>query len=349
MQYSMGFHVWGHSPGFSGADANRVVCSTMDPIMGTQADVDTSVRAPPPGSLFVLGPYKTKDARYVAIKCITHETLQNMGSTPGIQGNGPGNLGQALINWNHTDDTAVPTPEMIKHAIDVLQREGLPPLQVLNICYTELVQRERERRTLVRMCEEDPSLMRKVRVITRLFWMYAMYLRRWKGPGTPYPVNAADTRTRVTWANMSPDLKHKMVAHGATGVRLTAVRPGTRRSNAIPADSINDDGRLDGMETQIQHSLRSRFDALTAREQEAVKAGFRIAHIYRMVDDSGFYVKRETLFDACFGGGYSLAMGNRCVRLTSLGMLGGTLTMGKLLFRTPPTWMLYEGSFAQIS
>lgn len=348
MQYKMGFHVWGHSPGFSGENARHVVCSTMDPVMGEQSDFDTSVAPPPAGSLFVLGPYKTSDERHVAIKCVTLETLEDTGHAP-PESDQSNMLGQILINWNHTSDTAVPTPQMIKHAIDVLRRQGLPELVLLNNVYEEQTQRERERRALAGMCEADAALMRQVRVIARLFWMYAMYLRRWKGPGKPYPVAESMTHTSVTSDNMSPDLKNKVVSHGATGIRLSDPRPGSsRRSNAIPADSINDEGRLDGMETQLQQALRARFDALTERQREAVEAGFRIGHLYRMIDGSGFYTQPETMFDACFGEDFSLAMGNRCVRLTSVGMIGGTLTMAKLLYKTPPTWMLYEGNFEQI-
>lgn len=347
MRFKTGFHVWGLSDGFHGPDAHRVICSAMDPMTGDTDEYDTAVTTPPPGSVLILGPYATDDVRRVAIKCVTLSVLREMNEFVGrlfLPGqNATDYLGQLFVNWNHTHDLTVPTPHMLHRAYETLRRVGHQTV-VLDVVAQVQQEYMAEKDRLVAKCQEEPSLMRRVRTTARMFWMYAMYLRRWKGPGTAYPIRAEDTRVRVTRANVSSALKNRFVSAHASGLRLSALE-----RNALPADVVNDEGRLDNMEMQLQEALRLQYDALSDDDRVLVGRAFRCAEPYRMVDGSGHWCSAEGMFDACFGHGHSLATGNRCVRIASLQLLGGVITLALRLYKNPPSWLLHEGILAPVA
>jgi hypothetical protein len=183
-----------------------------------------------------------------------------------------------------------------------------------------------------------PDFVKKARLLARLFFYLAMYQFRWAGPGRPYPIREAQTKTPVgTPANpISESLRGRMVVASASGVRLVT------RGQHPPADAVNQDNRLGNMEYALLHAIAAVVHTLTPAQTDIVRNAFRAGTSRHMIDGSGYWCAQESLLDVCMGG-YSIGAANRCVRLASKQILAGVHTTLAVLYRTPPAWSRYEG------
>jgi hypothetical protein len=123
-----------------------------------------------------------------------------------------------------------------------------------------LQQRERRLRT-ARVClTVTPQALDHLATLLRSSFLFAMYARRWRGPGHEYPLLDADTRRRVgTNARpVSAALKGARVSVLEDGVVRVDVDPREAGDEGFDADWVNTEGRLGNMETaHLQAAMMS--------------------------------------------------------------------------------------------
>ena len=341
LRLPQGLHVYGVSPHYSGDEALPLVCSVRGFFTFPAVDYDTrkgGADAPAPGSVLVLGPYADQNTGRMMLKCFRLEDL--LPEEDQIPLYARRHLMNAMTSMVAEGgdfsmlDSAAPTPAMLRAA-----NVELRSLNMDNAIFDDVAAEEEEfeahRRAAAR-----PPLLAKARLAARLFFYLAMYLYRWAGPGTPYPVVGPDA-SKITVGSedkpVSETLVGRGVRHTSAGVRLT-----TTASDPVAAE-INQDGRLGNMENAHLQALHALFDACTDDEKQKLRRAFRACTHFEKIDGSGFYTdgSGQSLFDMCVDTSdraYSVIQGRVCVRMAARSVLYGTLTVIPVLYKSPPAW-----------
>lgn len=325
-----GLHVWGASPAFAGADARRLVCHASN-FVGTDVHIDSAAAAPERGAVLVLGPYADAGDPVARLKCVLREDLEVGGFVTRATLN---ELGNSFLTPDF--DKTVPTAPMMRRANADLVAAGLPSIRTLDAMAES---EERAASLRRRLAGAGPERLRTYRLLARLFFQLSMYLYKWAGPGRPYPTTNDASQLPVGGAAnpVSEALRGKRVIASARGVRLVS------RGDHPPADAVNDERRLANMEHALLGSIRAAYDALPAAEATLVHDAFREGTLFDMCDGSGYWTRDESMFDRCFAPGFSIATGNRCVRVSARPLMTGALTVALALYKSPPAWTRFEG------
>ena len=200
-------HVWGVDALDPNQGGAPLVC-TVDSWVLDSETYDTRTRSQPqPGSVLMLGPYPVGTTG-TAVKCLPTSDVADGFDTPTNRTY----LGNYFMTTH--DDTTVPTGAMLLRASTRLFHiRGMrsPLFESMGLLEEELLQARRALRA-------DANLLPKARTLARLVFYLAMYLYRWGGPGTPYPItNETHSQTPVgSDANpISPKLIGRMVTSSA--------------------------------------------------------------------------------------------------------------------------------------
>lgn len=334
MQLPPGLYIWGISSVF---DARVLRCDAFDPIMYEHTTVDTSHADTTPvrGDVLSLGPYVNEEG-LVQMKCV-HKSVFMSSPLMDVE-----SFGSAWMDSTLTD-FYVPGLDMLRKAYNEYLAAGLTPPPSFRTMHDTQGGYYKERAALAKYTSTRPDSLKRVRLLCRLFFHFAMYLRRWAGPGRPYPITEGRSHTKVGRPSnpVSESIRDRMVtANGAVRLVTRGAHPS--------ADTINEEGRLANMEVAHMQAIRTVFDSMSEHEQKLVRYALRGGTRFSMADGWGYYMDAESLLDVCFGSVYSVAGGDRCVRLASKTILTSILTIVKHIYKTPPTWTRYEGTLDHV-
>lgn len=344
VNFSPNLYVYGLTPPFEGPDRIDLACSTFDPIMYETIQYDSRREPIPDGSVVVLGPYATGE-RGTTLKCIPVDLLQAM------SGDADGDV-QMLGSRFEVEigprkyDSRVPNEQMLYDCVQTLEFHGIRMGGMIVSAVVTLLRNEQYRKQMELHLSRDESglLQRKVRLLARLFFHLAMYLRRWAGPGRPYPIAYDRTRDNVGSPTnpVSASLRGKSVVAGSSGVRVV------KQTHSLPAadDLSSGTGRLEQMENAHLRAISDVLETLSEEDQAYVRLAFKSGTRYEMVGEdgfsSGYWTTTDSLVDMCLSPVHSVAAGDRCIRMTSADILYGVLTVIPHLYATPPTWTRFE-------
>lgn len=245
-------------------------------------------------------------------------------------------------------DSTVPSIAMMKAAARKAQALRVPSqykAAVANLvkCAAMLEERESALHALRRRAERDKKFQSVARRVLKNIFFLGMYSRRWAGPGTPYPVSVRETNRLV--------LHHKPISKELQNMHADVTSKGdvvvTRQDDGIgPADFVQD-GKLMNMVDAYQYSLAVAVEATTTEHRDFLISHMRMALTKDTVDGT-YWPSDETLWEALFLGDKCLAKANVCMRQLSLNLIMSCNMLSKVLYKTTPQWMVYEGALADI-
>ena len=190
---------------------------------------------------------------------------------------------------------------------------------------------------LSRLCLQDSAVQRSCRRLLRNLFMFAMYARRWAGPGTPYPIIDADTRRLVgKHKDVSEELLRRSPEISAAGNVVLSHRRGGSGSNDVEF------GKLVGM---IDAHLYGIVNSVESIGDETVKTFLQnhlpLALVQPTTDES-FWPSHELLWDVLFRDDKCVANQEVCSRQVSESLLATCTLLGRYLYKATPQWMVYE-------
>lgn len=173
---------------------------------------------------------------------------------------------------------------------------------------------------------QSKEAARGLKQLCEALFLMGMYQRKWKGPGTPFPMDEEDTVDAVTPASISPQLRGKRDADlgpldyigtasdGAAGVLVNLVRLNGRRAMQL----IDDSSWLDTAEAQNAFlelrpvSLHSR--ALEPRGSTPT----RLVHKLLPSPSTSALARLDHLVNRCLNGVECIRMGSARLVLTAM-------------------------------
>ena len=194
-------------------------------------------------------------------------------------------------------------------------------------CARDLARRASALSQLRSTCERDAELQRGARRFLRATFHFAMYARRWRGPGFPYPVEREGEPL-----SSAPSLR-------GMGVNVTPSGE-VRLKNGSGADRL-EAGRL---VTMVRACLKAAFlalDSLDEPRRRFLRSHLVCALPYRGVN--GRWPSEERLCTVLFG-----APRDGSVATDSAMVLHSCGLMSEVLYKTEPQWMKYEHELSDV-
>lgn len=209
------------------------------------------------------------------------------------------------------------------------------------ICTNELVQRKKKLSILRSKCIQRADLMKAVRRILQNVFMFAMYARRWAGPGTPYPISVRETRRLVgTHKPISPKLEGMAVYTTPTGDVKTRALHSDLDSRA---DTVENGKAMAMMDIYLLAVFTSIEAVSDASMRDFLKTHLLLAIPHQCTDGS-YWPAEELLWDALFG----VAQSTTCIRQVSAYLLHTCKMLAPMIYKTQPPWMFFEGVIDEI-
>jgi len=337
-----GLHVWGVSQHLREGVSPEFTCLLQDRTNFTDDRFINSRSNPPPaGSMVVLGPYLTPGGRF-AVKCISTSDLNI------VSDQDPAGMMRSIFSTIDGEmDFTIPSLRDVTLAVQQFQELGnVPPIiesysRYMMRIHSSMLDASRT---------GGQAFMKVLRLFARLFFNLGMYLRRWAGPGTPYPISREYTQIMVGSGRnpVSDSLVDMRVSFTLNGIR---VLDGGETSAFPMADTVGEEGRLENMEYAHMQCLIELYHSLGEGEKMAARNLFRRGMTAPVANEDGNFVtsESESLFDVCFLMNFSIANANRCVRISSGEIVQGVLVSLPYLYKTRPTWSRYEGYLADVA
>lgn len=288
----------------------------------------------------ILGPYPTEPTKVVMKRIPFAQVFETHEY--------PENIAIRFTSWR---DSVIPSFGMLKTFCD-----DLPPMPVnsvphvcksnANKCLSHLLERREMLMDLKRRCATSPDLMKVCRRVLRNVFYFAMYARRWAGPGTPYPIARSETNRNVgSHKAISPELKGMLVSVSSSGDVLLKESSGREGSGGEDAADYVSNGKAMAM---MNAHLFATFASVDSLPDPAVR-DFLISHILIAIPqpttDGTHWPAEERLWDTLFGGECSVATQGQqtCIRQISSTLLHTCTMLYPLFYKTQPQWMRYEG------
>ena len=312
---------------------------------------DDETRVPPTvANKLILGPYHTSRDE-IRIKCVDFESVF-------AEHKHPENVATRFYGSFGSNDRTIPSVAMMAQCKELLQKHGIQRNPSSRVkcnnfiwCTDALLERTATMRRLAVTCNRRPDLQRAARRLLRNLFFFTMYSRRWAGPGTPYPISAAETRRNVGQRNkpVSEELHDMTVTTSAIGDVILSENGGGG------ADTVRD-GKVTSMLDAYFLAVHNCVDAIpSAADRTLLKNAFMVA--IPLHDTNGScWPSHELVWDLFFSpDSRSVAQGQlggsdrgTCIRQVSHVMVYTCTMMETFLYKTTPQWMKYEGGVGEI-
>jgi hypothetical protein len=240
-------------------------------------------------------------------------------------------------------DTVIPSIDMLRdfasRHLERVPSEYAQCAANARKCVATLMERRSLLHALRRRCSRDTVVQRDARRFLKNVFYFAMYSRRWAGPGTPYPITAGETRRNVG--------QHKRISQELAGKYVHVTHGGEvklREHGDTRADET-DSGRAIAM--YYAHLRASHAAVFESVASEFLQRHFLLAIRPPTVDNS-YWPAEETVWEALFAGERSVAMGTTCTRQVSADLLRSCIMLAPFLYATLPTWMRFEETLDNI-
>lgn len=296
-----------------------------------------------PFANLILGPYHSPNASdplRLLVKCLDFSLLFD-------DFNYPENV---ALRFRIGNDKYIPSIDMMQLARQRLQAASVPrdyrdAAKNLIRCTDTLLERRRVLQSIRKRCAQSSPFEKAARLIIRHTFHFAMYARRWAGPGTPYPIHKKETNRLVgRHKEISVMLIDKAV--DVTSGGDVVVRP--RKSDTESrADSVSD-----GKATEMMYAhLRAIHQVVEAADANV--RGALVTKLLMSVDalptvDGEYWPAEETLWEALFDGDRSVAAATSCIRQQSNVLLCTCRLLTPYVYKAVPTWSRYEGMLDEV-
>lgn len=286
----------------------------------------------------IVGPYAKDSLNVVTKRVPFSQVFQNH--------HVPENVAPRFTSWR---DSVIPSVKALRTFYDTL-----PPTPVgsddfvrknhVRKCIEMLDERMEILGSLKRKCLQNADVLKVCRRVLRNVFMFAMYARRWAGPGTPYPITARETNRNVGHQKpISSELVGASVKVGALG-EVTLV---DYSEDYDAADDVSNGKAMSMMNAHLLATFNSIDTLPNATTRAFIISSFLVAIPQRTMDGS-HWPSEETLWDILFGGGESVSAGTVCIRQISSLLVHTSNMMMPLFYKTQPQWMRYEGILDEI-
>ena len=223
-----------------------------------------------------------------------------------------------------------------------------PELTDLRQSVTGIIDELQRRRTrmdeLTERCRTNSALRASVRLILVNTFYFGMYVRRWAGPDTPYPVRKADTSRKVGTQGKPVSQKLQNMRVRTNGKGRVMLKPIGMVTEGPPARRVNTEGRLDSMEDVCLRGIREAFDAIpNAQHREFVRHRLLVANDYVVSADGLPWPSEDSLFDEQANIAIEVESDAGCVRKVSDRFINTFEIYWRCAYATRPPWSRYEG------
>ncbi|RPF81767.1 MAG: hypothetical protein CBC65_001890 [Rhodothermaceae bacterium TMED105] len=286
----------------------------------------------------IVGPY-AKDSLNVVMKRIPFsQVFQNHEF--------PENVAPRFTSWR---DSVIPSVKALHDFYD-----ALPPTPVGSsnfVCKTNvrkclgiLDKRMEILASLKRKCSQNPDVMKVCRRVLRNVFMFAMYARRWAGPGTPFPITARETNRNV--GHQKP-ISSELVGASVKVSPLGEVTLVDYTEEYDSADDVSNGKAMSMMNAYLLATFNS-IDAVASSATRAFLISSLLVAIPQRTMDGSHWPSEEKLWDTLFGGEASVSSGTTCIRQVSSLLVHTSSMLMPLFYKTQPQWMRYEGILDEI-
>lgn len=246
-------------------------------------------------------------------------------------------------------DMTIPTIEELRDFVGRMERSKLPAsarhcISNARTCVSMLVERRKTLQLLQRRCNQDPALQRAARRVLQNIFYFAMYSRRWAGPGTPYPIQTKETNRNVgQYKTISEHLKGMAVNVSSTGEVLV------RDKDWRAADEIQNGKAMAMVEA---HLLGASIAFDSVPNNHVLKSCMLAADRWQTTEGD-YWPKQFTLFEIMFDesssvSSYDPKKGKVCTRQVSSDLIRTCDMLASFLYKTRPQWLVYEGKLDEI-
>lgn len=236
---------------------------------------------------------------------------------------------------NHKLYNFVVSEEAARACLDRLNNTPQPPDQasIVNINHLKRALQTHINRvapmlgvveTMKGMANADPNFKTQLRAYLRNRWYQAMYHRRWRGPGTPYPIKESGLNHRmIEPGNVSNKLRGKTTRNG---MAMNMLEPVEKR--LIVMESLHA-AKAEEAKAKMTYAQRDLLAGIKVTERGQDEKG-RIGY------DGSYFPAFDSTNNRCLIA--QIRNGHECVRMGSLHML---YTISKLIpavYKNRPGW-----------
>ena len=332
--FKPGFYVWGLPPFHPHARRPALECQSVGVDYDDEADHE-------PIDTLVLGPYAhPKDG--LRVKCLSLQKVFEKDDFTDAAAN--------KFSSDRYDDYTVPTVDMLRSAArlllshrDRLTRDQLKAANRMSSWEEALRARFAPLKALQTRCARDAAFARVARQVVRYLFYAAMYMRRWAGPGTRYPIEASETRRLVGRdKQVSPELKKRHVRVSPKG----EVRLFDGDDEDLEADRV-DKGKLENMYDSYFFAASETVDACEDASARRALERLPMALNRARTTEGGYWPAEETLWEYCYTGDTAIAGAGdetACIRARSQQLLVTVEMLIGYAYKSRPEWSRYEGT-----
>lgn len=327
-RFRPGLHVRGLPP----FDAEEVVCN-----IGSLDDDDA------PFATLILGPYPSplaRDPLRLVVKCLDFALLFDDFHHPE----------NVALRFRVGNDKHIPSIDMMQGARQRLQEASVPrdyrgAVQNFVRCTDTLLERRRVLQSIRRRCAQSPPFERAARILVRNTFHFAMYARRWAGPGTPYPISKHETNRLVG--------RHKKISAALIdqAVHVTAggevVVRGRKGEDEPRADAVSDGKATEMMYAHLR-AIHRVVEAADANVRNALVTNLLMSVDALPTVDGSHWPAEETLWECLFDSERSVAAATSCIRQQSNVLLCTCRLLIPYVYKAVPTWSRYEGVLDEV-
>lgn len=287
------------------------------------------------GDSLVFGPFAT-DQLNVRMKRVDVTTVFGIHRIPE----------NVALRFTRGSDRVIPSVDMM---VQMSSFSGPATSWASNLraCARTLADRRVALVRLRQRCATSPLVQQAARRFLRNAFMFAMYSRRWAGPGTPYPVSTRETNRIVG--------RHKPVAESLVGMYKHVTSSGDVKLRETGEEADEADRTEDGKAIAMTEAhLLAAFNSIDGLVDANVR-DFLVAHMVTgtpvPTTDGVPWPADETLWDVLFAAPHSVAQQQdnaTCIRQVSKTLLFTCTLLASYVYKTPPQWMRYEGSVDEV-
>jgi len=244
-------------------------------------------------------------------------------------------------------DMTIPSIDELRDFVGRMEKTQLPDsarrcITNARECVSMLLERRDTLRLLQRRCNRDPVLQRAARRVLQNIFYFAMYSRRWAGPGTPYPIQTKETNRNVG--------QNKVISEHLRGMAVNVSSTGevlVRDRNWRAADEIQYGKAMAMVEAHLLGASIA-FDSAPSVLKSCMLAADRW-----QTTDGDYWPKQFTLFEIMFDesssvSSYDPKKGKVCTRQVSSDLIRTCEMLASFLYKTRPQWLVYEGKLDEI-
>lgn len=327
---------------FEEGDAGRTACYSEHsrrrkncPLLssdGTHTDVLTSGMHYEDGNIF-LGPY-AKGRDTVKMKEFTARSVFEASGDPG----------SVASRMKRGSDDVVPTLDEMSYFVEKVVSSGESSRVKANVteCYDELTRRVSLLDELKTRCSREVDLQAACRRFLRNAFMCGMYMRKWAGPGTPYPVDSESSSLDV-------GQEGKRVSGELIDGAIHMTPSGEVKVKDMSEEEVEDFERSDFLRggrlaSMLEAHLRAAFYSIDSIPSSSTRAFVRermFASLPCRTTENTRWPSGDLFHATLFG--FDPASSSSC-RETSASVIQSCELLLPIFYKTRPQWSIFEGN-----